>query len=72
LRLLACYFNETGTYFAKTDRTPEDDLLMEHMAHASRLSWQQAGDANNWAVGEWQIYRCARGGNFYQTEGLQI
>jgi len=52
VRLLACYFNETWTYFAKTDRAPEDDLLVEHMAHASHLFWQQAGDANK--LGRWR------------------
>ena len=30
---------------------------MIHAAHASRHHWGVAGDARNWAIGEWQIAR---------------
>jgi hypothetical protein len=56
-QLAARFFNETWNYLEKPDRSPEDDLLMIHLAHASRWHWQLAGDASNWAIGEWQISR---------------
>jgi len=51
------FFKQTWTYLEKPDRTPDDDLMMIHLAHASRLHWQIAGDARNWSIGEWQISR---------------
>jgi len=51
------FFNETWTYLEKADRTADDDLMMIHLAHASRLHWQLAGDARNWSISEWQISR---------------
>lgn len=56
-QLAARFFNETWNYLEKPDRTPDDDLLMIHLAHASRWHWQLAGDASNWTIGEWQISR---------------
>lgn len=51
----ADYFNKCWDYIDKTDRTPEDDLMMIHYAHASRAHWEAVGDPSNHAVGEWQI-----------------
>ena len=56
-KLAARFFNETWRYIDKLDRTPDEDLLMIHLAHASRLHWQFAGDASRWTIGEWQISR---------------
>ena len=56
-KLAAQFFNEAWKYIEKPDRTPDEDLLMIHLAHASRLHWQFAGDASHWATGEWQISR---------------
>ncbi|WP_395742019.1 hypothetical protein [Prosthecobacter sp.] len=50
-------FNETWTLLDKPDRTPEDDALMSHSAHASRLHWGFVGNAENLAIGEWQVAR---------------
>ena len=51
----ADYFNKCWDYIDKTDRTPEDDLMMIHYAHASRAHWEAIGNPANLAVGEWQI-----------------
>ncbi|MCF7910949.1 MAG: hypothetical protein K9M99_00350 [Candidatus Cloacimonetes bacterium] len=51
----ADYFNKCWDYIDKPERTPEDDLMMIHAAHASRAHWEAVGDASNHAVGEWQI-----------------
>jgi len=51
----ADYFNKCWDYIDKPDRTPEDDLMMIHAAHASRAHWEAVGDISNYAVGEWQI-----------------
>lgn len=56
-KLAALFFNEAWKYIEKPDRTADDDLLMIHLAHASRLHWQFAGDASRWTIGEWQISR---------------
>jgi hypothetical protein len=50
-------FNSTWDLLDRTDRTPVEDLEMVHRAHASRYHWGVAGDALNWARGEWQISR---------------
>lgn len=50
-------FNETWTLLDKTDRTPEEDARMSHLAHASRLHWGFVGTAENFAIGEWQVSR---------------
>ncbi|MBB5034625.1 hypothetical protein [Prosthecobacter vanneervenii] len=41
-------FNETWTLLDKTDRTPEEDARMSHLAHASRLHWGFVGTAEQW------------------------
>jgi len=50
-------FNDTWALLGKESRTPEDDLLMIHTAHASRLHWERVGDDQHRAIGEWQIAR---------------
>lgn len=56
-KLAARFFNEAWEYIEKSNRTQDDDLIMIHLAHASRLHWQFAGDASRWTIGEWQISR---------------
>jgi hypothetical protein len=51
----ADYFNKCWDYIDKPERTPEDDLMMIHAAHASRAHWEAVGNVSNHAVGEWQI-----------------
>lgn len=48
-------FNYTWTLIGKSDRTPADDDLMIHAAHASRYHWQIAGDIVNYLRGDWQL-----------------
>ena len=48
-------FNFTWTLIDKPDRTPTDDDLMIHSAHASRYHWSMAGDVVNYLRGDWQI-----------------
>ena len=50
-------FNGVWRLLERSDRTASQDLEMIHMAHASRHHWGIAGEAVNWARGEWQ---CAR------------
>lgn len=50
-------FNETWDYLDKKNRTPDDDVQMLILAHASRYHWGFVGDARSLAVGEWQISR---------------
>jgi hypothetical protein len=58
-RLGAALFNETWTLMELADRTPEQDEMMVHMAHASRYHWEHAEGVRpeNQARGEWQISR---------------
>jgi GNAT superfamily N-acetyltransferase len=56
-KLAADLFNGTWTLLDKPDRTPDDDVLMIHMAHASAYHWLQAGAPENVARSHWQ---CAR------------
>jgi uncharacterized glyoxalase superfamily protein PhnB len=56
-KLAGRLFNETWRLLDKTDRTPEENTLMIHCAHASRFHWQAIGNASNHAIGEWQISR---------------
>ena len=58
-------FNEAWALLDKEDRTPEEDLLLVHTAHASRLHWEAVGDDQRRAVGEWQVARV------YSTLGRQ-
>jgi hypothetical protein len=55
--LAAQLFNGTWALLRKDSRTPEEDDRMVHMAHASRLHWDNVGDDQNRAIGEWQIAR---------------
>ena len=56
-RLAARLFNETWTLLEHTERTPDDDDRMVHMAHASRYHWGEVGEPRNRAIGEWQLSR---------------
>ena len=57
-RLGVDLFNGTWTLMEQTDRTPEDDLTMLHMAHASAYHWRLAVHGpENRARSEWQISR---------------
>ena len=52
------YFNKTWDYIDKPERTVEDDAMMLHYAHASRLHWGLSeASALNIVRGEWQIAR---------------
>ncbi len=53
----ADFFNKCWDLIDKKDRTPEEDLQMIHLAHASRAHWEVVGNSVNFAVGEWQISR---------------
>ena len=55
--LAARFFNDAWTLVDKEERTADEDLRMIHLAHASRLHWEFAGDASNLSIGEWQISR---------------
>ncbi len=48
-------FNFTWTLIEKPDRTPDEDNLMIHAAHASRHHWGVVGSAENFVRGDWQI-----------------
>jgi hypothetical protein len=50
-------FNQTWGLLEKEARTPEEDERMIHMAHASRFHWDNVGDDQNRAIGEWQCSR---------------
>ena len=50
-------FNYTWTLLEKPDRTPREDDLMAHAAHASRFHWETVGEPVNHARGEWQLAR---------------
>ena len=60
-------FNGTWDLIEKTNRTPDDDTRMIHMAHASRYHWGEIGTPLNFARGDWQISRVyailGQGGN---------
>lgn len=48
-------FNLVWRYLEKEKRSPEEDDLMIHAAHASRHHWGEVGSPENIAIGEWQI-----------------
>lgn len=50
-------FNGTWTMMEKADRTPADDALMIHMAHASAYHWLQVGGPQNFARSHWLCSR---------------
>ena len=50
-------FNGTWGLLDKTNRTPEEDYKMIHIAHASRYHWGEIGTPLEFARGDWQISR---------------
>jgi DNA-binding transcriptional MerR regulator len=50
-------FNGTWRLLEKEDRTPDDDALMQHMAHASTYHWGNVGTEVHQVRGEWQCSR---------------
>jgi hypothetical protein len=50
-------FNGTWTLLEKTDRSPDEDVLMIHMAHASAYHWLHVGTPQNLARSHWQCSR---------------
>lgn len=50
-------FNQTWDLMEKENRDQTDDDCMINGAHASRYHWGVAGEAVNFARGEWQISR---------------
>jgi hypothetical protein len=50
-------FNAVWRQMERTDRSPDDDAAMVHMAHASVHHWAQVGTEVNLARGEWQVSR---------------
>jgi len=50
-------FNHAWDYLDKGDRSPQDDVEMLHLAHASRYHWGLVGGVREAAIGEWQISR---------------
>ena len=53
---VAC-FNKAWNFLDKKERSSEEDLQMLLEAHTSRYHWGYIGNANNFAVGDWQISR---------------
>ena len=72
------FFNGTWRLLEKRRRTPEEDLRMVHMAHASRYHWGVIGKPTNWAIGEWQVshvYAVLRRGEpalYHAKRGLAV
>ncbi|HCB04438.1 MAG TPA: hypothetical protein DEQ43_09370 [Nocardioides bacterium] len=56
-QLAIALFGETWRELEKETRTPDEADRMIHLAHASRLHWDNVGDDQNRAAGEWQISR---------------
>ncbi|MEN8173054.1 MAG: hypothetical protein ABFS03_09260 [Chloroflexota bacterium] len=50
-------FNNTWELLENNERTPDDDIRMIHMAHASRFHWGEVGTTLNFARGDWQVSR---------------
>lgn len=50
-------FNQVWDLLDKTERSPEEDDVMLHAAHASRFHWGEIGTPLEFARGEWQISR---------------
>lgn len=53
-----CY-NKTWELMRKADRTPEEDILMVSLSHASVYHWTQRADCKpiNVSIGFWQLSR---------------
>lgn len=56
-KLAKMYFNSVWDLMEKSSRTPEDDEVMIHAAHASCYLWMQIGTPVNHQRGEWQVAR---------------
>lgn len=56
-RLGAELFNDTWRLMEQEDRSPADDVLMIHQAHASAYHWLQVGTASNTARAHWLCSR---------------
>ena len=56
-RCASALFNGVWTLMGKKDRTPAENEVMVHAAHASRWHWGVVGKPVNLARGEWQISR---------------
>lgn len=54
IKLAKQLFNECWEYIEKQNRTNEDNLMMLHLAHASRFHWGNVGTLKEIAIGEWQ------------------
>lgn len=52
-------FNRTWDLIDKTDRNPDDEVEMLLTAATSRWHWAQVGEAENVAVGDWQVAHVA-------------
>jgi hypothetical protein len=50
-------FNDTWRLMDMEDRTPDEDALMVHQAHASLYHWLKVGAPENAARGEWLVSR---------------
>jgi hypothetical protein len=50
-------FNQVWSLIEQESRTADDDERMIHTAHASRFHWDNVGDDDNRAIGEWQCSR---------------
>lgn len=50
-------FNRVWELLERSDRSPGDEDEMVNAAHASRYLWGDIGDAQNYAIGDWQISR---------------
>jgi len=53
----ATLFNRVWELLEKVNRTSAEDDQMVNAAHASRYLWTDIGDAQKWAIGDWQISR---------------
>jgi len=56
-KFAADFFNRIWSLLEKTDRSPEDNEMMIHLAHASLYHWLQVGASVNEQRGEWMLAR---------------
>lgn len=55
--LAAALFGEAWALLERETRTSREDDRMVHVAHASRFHWDNVGDDQSRAIGEWQVSR---------------
>lgn len=55
--MAARLYNDAWALLRSADRSSDDDLMMLHKAHASRLLWEDIGTAREHSIGEWQVAR---------------